>query len=181
MIGWISTLSERDQIRLVLAVLATMPVTLTVMTNQSIQMVDEARVWAGSIMVCLNLLFCGLGTLYAFAPKMGYKLRLACLFIGAAVSLPLAFAGIYALIQALTETCLVVGSSAFELDPQIYRYFSFTTFTTLGYGEITPRGICRDVTSLEAILGMVYIGLFISVLVERNSGSKPKNGDAHDH
>lgn len=179
--GWISTLSGRDQIRLVLVVLATMPLTLTVMTNQSIQLVNEGRVWAGSIMVCLNLLFCVLGTLYAFSPKMGYKLRLACLFIGAAVSLPLAFAGIYALVQTLDQTCLHVGSSAFDLSPEIYRYFSFTTFTTLGYGEITPRGICRDITSLEAILGMVYIGLFISVLVERDSGSEPKNGDAHDH
>ena len=167
MIGWISTLSERDQIRLVFICFATMPLTLTVMTNQSLHLVSEGHIWAGIIMVCLNLLLCGLGVLYAFAPRMGYKLRVACLFIGSAVSLPLAFAGTYALIQALTQSCLVVGSSEFELG-QIYRYFSFTTFTTLGYGEFTPRGICRGITSIEALSGIVFIGLFISVLVERN-------------
>ncbi len=34
-------------------------------------------------------------------------------------------------------------------------YFSAVTFTTVGYGDITPTGLNRFLASLEAILGMI--------------------------
>jgi hypothetical protein len=42
-------------------------------------------------------------------------------------------------------------------------YFSFVTFTTLGYGDITPRGLARPVAALEAFSGAFMMALFVAV------------------
>jgi hypothetical protein len=36
-------------------------------------------------------------------------------------------------------------------------YFSFTTFTTLGFGDIEPQGVLKFLTGLEALTGLVLI------------------------
>lgn len=36
-------------------------------------------------------------------------------------------------------------------------YFSFTTFTTLGFGDITPMGNLRYLTGIESLTGLVLI------------------------
>lgn len=45
-------------------------------------------------------------------------------------------------------------------------YFSFTTLTTLGYGDILPKSeIALVLTNLEAIVGQMYSTVFITILV----------------
>lgn len=45
-------------------------------------------------------------------------------------------------------------------------YFSFTTITTLGYGDIVPVSpLARLSTSAEAVIGQLYIAIFIGRLV----------------
>ncbi len=52
------------------------------------------------------------------------------------------------------------------LDFPDFVYFSFTTLTTLGYGDITPvLSHARSATSLQAILGVLYIAILISRFV----------------
>jgi hypothetical protein len=47
-----------------------------------------------------------------------------------------------------------------------FLYFSFTTLTTLGYGDISPVGpISRALTTLEAIAGPVFLTVLVSRLV----------------
>lgn len=36
-------------------------------------------------------------------------------------------------------------------------YFSFTTYTTLGFGDITPHGDLRYLTGIESLTGLVLI------------------------
>ena len=36
-------------------------------------------------------------------------------------------------------------------------YFSFTTYTTIGFGDITPSGHLKYLTGLEALTGLVLI------------------------
>ncbi len=53
-----------------------------------------------------------------------------------------------------------------RLDFSDFVYFSFTTLTTLGYGDITPvSSHARSATSLQAILGVLYIAMLISRFV----------------
>ena len=47
-----------------------------------------------------------------------------------------------------------------------FLYFSFTTLTTLGYGDISPLGpISRSLTTLEAVAGPVFLTVLVSRLV----------------
>lgn len=45
-------------------------------------------------------------------------------------------------------------------------YYSFVTLTTLGYGDIIPVGeVVRNLASAEAVLGQLFIAIFIARLV----------------
>ncbi|MEM6613220.1 MAG: ion channel [Cyanobacteria bacterium P01_C01_bin.72] len=45
-------------------------------------------------------------------------------------------------------------------------YFSFTTLTTLGYGDILPVSpLARVLTNIEAIIGQLYPSILIAILV----------------
>ncbi len=46
-------------------------------------------------------------------------------------------------------------------------YFSVVTFTTLGYGDITPIGISKLFASIEALLGGFILALFVVVFVKK--------------
>lgn len=46
-------------------------------------------------------------------------------------------------------------------------YYSVVTFTTLGYGDITPYGVSRLIASVEAFIGSFTIALFVVVFVKR--------------
>lgn len=51
-------------------------------------------------------------------------------------------------------------------------YFSFTTLTTVGYGDVTPVSqLAKVVANFEAIIGVIYPAIFISRLV---GGYHPK-------
>jgi potassium channel LctB len=50
-------------------------------------------------------------------------------------------------------------------------YFSTTTITTLGYGDIVPEGVFRYFVMAEVLLGLLYMGTilyFVTVVLGRN-------------
>ncbi len=46
-------------------------------------------------------------------------------------------------------------------------YFSVVTFTTLGYGDITPQGFSRFLAATEALSGSFTLALFVVVFVKK--------------
>jgi Ion channel len=76
----------------------------------------------------------------------------------------LMFASVYAAMAHL-------GHSPFFADgqpgsTQTFQYFSFTTLTTLGYGDFTAAGNGgRAVAVLEALTGQVYLATLVARLV----------------
>jgi hypothetical protein len=46
-------------------------------------------------------------------------------------------------------------------------YFSVVTFTTLGYGDLTPLGISRFLAAIEAFIGSFTLALFVVVFVKK--------------
>jgi len=46
-------------------------------------------------------------------------------------------------------------------------YFSVVTFTTLGYGDISPVGVARFVAAAEAFMGSFMMALFVVVFVKK--------------
>ncbi len=70
----------------------------------------------------------------------------------------------WALVYTLLNN-LKSGVIAFEGDPSLF-YFSFTTLTTLGYGDILPKGrYVMMLTNFEAISGQIFLAVFIARLV----------------
>jgi hypothetical protein len=45
-----------------------------------------------------------------------------------------------------------------EGGPIDYFYLSITTFTTLGIGDVHPRGALRTIAGVESLNGLVLIG-----------------------
>ena len=46
-------------------------------------------------------------------------------------------------------------------------YFSVVTFTTLGYGDLTPQGWSRIVAAVEAFIGSFSLALFVVLFVKK--------------
>ena len=54
-----------------------------------------------------------------------------------------------------------------------YLYYSFTTLTTLGYGDIVPVSpVARRLSGIEAATGVLYVAVFIGRLIGMHSVRK---------
>jgi hypothetical protein len=96
----------------------------------------------------------------------------ACLFTIVAIVKPGALGGT-AVEQALA------GADAASLGRfSDFVYYSFTTLTTLGYGDIAPvDGFARMLAILEAIVGQIYIAVIIARLVGVHVATASVQGD----
>ena len=56
-------------------------------------------------------------------------------------------------------------SSPHPMTPETFLYFSFSTLTTAGFGDVVPaRSLSRMLVSLEAIAGVMYVAILIARL-----------------
>ncbi len=87
---------------------------------------------------------------------------------------------IYVAVNALTFCILGMGSGgetlAFHLNETLGQdlwlfgkafYFSIVTFTTLGYGDISPIGWSRPIAAIEALAGVFMNALFLLTFVRK--------------
>jgi hypothetical protein len=59
------------------------------------------------------------------------------------------------------------------VNSQTLQYFSFTTLTTLGYGDFTAAGsLGRSLAVLEALAGQVFLATLVARLVAAYSGGR---------
>jgi hypothetical protein len=72
---------------------------------------------------------------------------------------------------ALHALYLITGEASFnnvkpENNMKDFLYFSFTSLTTMGYGDITPvHPLARSIANLEALIGQLYPAILIARLV----------------
>jgi hypothetical protein len=86
-----------------------------------------------------------------------------------------AFGCIYYQLEMLSPGCFSVNVSKLSSDSPDLMYFSFVTLATLGYGDITPVAkISRALAEVEALVGMLYIAVFMARLVSM-AGGGPAN------
>jgi Ion channel len=93
--------------------------------------------------------------------------------ISAYLILGLMFAAIFSAIDHLGGGHFFAhGESA---NTQTFQYFSFTTLTTLGYGDFTAAGASgRAVAILEALTGQIFLATLIARLVAAFRGPSDK-------
>ena len=71
----------------------------------------------------------------------------------------------YSLIVLLNNDAIISVRGA-QLDLVSLYQFSFTTLTTVGYGNIIPKSeLAVTLANLEAVAGQVYLTVFIARLV----------------
>jgi len=81
----------------------------------------------------------------------------------------LMFASGYAAIDQLTTSDFFADNQ--PANTQTYQYFSFTTLTTLGYGDFTAaENGGRSVAVLEAVTGQVFLATLVARLVTAYRG-----------
>ncbi len=74
------------------------------------------------------------------------------------------FASAYAFVAAVTGTPFFAGDEPTTLAS--LEYFSFTTLTTLGYGDLVPAArLGRALAMLEALIGQIYLVTVVALLV----------------
>jgi len=78
-----------------------------------------------------------------------------------------AFTALYMIIHTLDPTAFVAsGSMETPLPWQRIVYFSYSTLTTLGYGDITPVSAwAQSLVAIESMVGLLYIAIIIGRLV----------------
>jgi hypothetical protein len=84
----------------------------------------------------------------------------------------LMFASIFAALNQLgTSDFFANGQPA---NTQTFQYFSFTTLTTLGYGDFTAAASGgRSIAVLEALTGQVFLATLVARLVSAYRGPGP--------
>jgi hypothetical protein len=84
----------------------------------------------------------------------------------------LMFAACYAAVQYLSGTDFFASHE--PANAQTFQYFSFTTLTTLGYGDFTAAGNGgRSIAVMEALTGQVFLATLVARLVSAYQGRGP--------
>lgn len=99
------------------------------------------------------------------------KLETICGALSAYLLLGLMFSAVYGAMADLGDQQLFVQVA--EPSIPLRQYFSFTTLTTLGYGDVTAAtNIGRAVATLEAICGQIFLVTLIARLVANFAGRR---------
>ena len=86
------------------------------------------------------------------------------------------FASIYAMISLLSSSPFFVDYPTAQTTD--YLFFSYTTLTTVGYGNLVPAGnIGRMFAMIEALLGQIYLVIVVARLVSLWGGQPPSTDD----
>jgi voltage-gated potassium channel Kch len=86
----------------------------------------------------------------------------------------LMFAAFYGAIDNLTSVDFFANGQTADI--QTYQYFSFTTLTTLGYGDFTAaENFGRAVAVIEALTGQIFLATLVARLVAAYRGPSPRN------
>ena len=85
----------------------------------------------------------------------------------------LMFAAGYAAVEHLGEADFFASSQ--PANTQTFQYFSFTTLTTLGYGDFTAaENGGRSIAVIEAMTGQVFLATLVARLVTAYRGPDPR-------
>ena len=110
------------------------------------------------------------------APRVDFEVL--CAGIATYLMLGLLWCFAYILVDRLAPNSFVftVGPvSTHSMNDFNALYFSFTTLSTIGYGDIIPvSGVARMLAMVEAVFGMFYVTLLIARLVSLYSSQSPR-------
>jgi hypothetical protein len=90
-------------------------------------------------------------------PMLIEKLSAAIMTVLYVCNIPLTYALAYIYLG-------VIDGDKEVRNPMTCLYFSIVTWTTLGYGDVRPTANARMVAASEAVLGYLFIGVYVGIL-----------------
>jgi hypothetical protein len=129
-----------------------------------------AAIGIGLIVLCSLSIYEVLRLTWARLPKLSVAPRLRVLLVIGVVFLShianIWIFGVvyYVLAQAGMGTLsgAVINSGMYHLDFFGYLYFSAVSYSTVGFGDVTPEGGLRMIAGVEALCGFILIGWTVS-------------------
>lgn len=117
----------------------------------------------GSALLALLFFVTSVGMLFRIARHKSITIRTLYGAIAAYLMIGLGFALVYQSIEFANEAA-IQGTALDERG--VHSYYSFTTLTTLGYGDIVPVSIgARTAAMFEMLLGQVYLVVIVARIV----------------
>ncbi|SDE12327.1 potassium channel family protein [Ruegeria marina] len=116
----------------------------------------------GTLGVISTVLLAGwlLMQLWTYVVRIGQpKHQVVLMGISFIQSVPFLYAAVYSSF-GYSDSCVLGADRSSE-----FLYFSYVTFTTVGYGDLQPVGMCRGLAVAEAVTGYILLGLFVSAAV----------------
>jgi len=168
-----SSVSRRGVRLLLTAVIVGVPVmfVLSVSTATGDAGIGIADIWTGlvlliaAVMIVYRVLSFGTVTLQSIYGAISAYLVIGFMFA--------AFFG--AIYHFSGDTFFVPGEKV--LGTQTFQYFSFTTLTTLGYGDYTAANSSgQAVAVLEALTGQIFLATLVARLVAAFRASPDRHG-----
>ncbi len=168
---WTSRTPERD-FRVALAGVA-LALVATVILAAS----NSSETYRGGLIVTSGLMILIVpgviahGIWHDFRTHGGFTLQAAFGVLCIYLLLGMLFAFAFGAVAVLQSGPLF--SNGTEGNLQDHLYFSFTTLTTVGYGDLAPRGhLSRGLSIFEALAGQLYLVTVVAVIVSNLRGSR---------
>ncbi len=124
--------------------------------------------WISLAVAVVSILFCYYALFGNWRRRRSGTVAQLAIAVLTLVITPLQFAVIFTVINE-HAVCLPTdppptgGSTA---------YFAYVTFTTLGYGDIAPLGICRGIAAATALTGYITLGAFMGILMQQSGDAE---------
>lgn len=117
----------------------------------------------GGLVIALNT-FVGCVIFYRVATADKIDLNILAGGLGLYLLIAVTWAVSYDLIEALAPGSFAAGDT--PVPWHTFLYFSLTTITTLGYGDILPiRPFARIWATMEAVTSVLYVAVLVARLV----------------
>ncbi len=156
-----SSLVPQRTARLILLVLLGGSAIMLAVSFTTVTGLGIANIWAG-----LVLLFAVVVIVYRVLSFRTVTVQSIYGAVSAYLIIGVAFASFFAAIDHLNGGHFFAQSQPGTT--QTFQYFSFTTLTTLGYGDFTAAGnFGRALAVLEALTGQIFLVTLVAFLVSR--------------
>jgi hypothetical protein len=87
----------------------------------------------------------------------------------------LMWAHLYAFLELVDPASFNIDISQANVNHMEFRYYSFVTITTLGYGDILPvTEVAKAFSVLEAVVGQLYLVVAVAWLVGMHVSSRTR-------
>jgi Ion channel len=167
-----SPLPQR-RVRLLSAAVVTVSVVAAVLalTQPSADAVAAASIWTGALLLATVALI--VRRILSFGTVTGQSILGA---VSAYMIVGLMFAAFYSAIAKLDGGHFFADGRTGNTET--FQYFSFTTLTTLGYGDFTAAGNDgRALAVIEALTGQVFLATLVARLVAAFRGPRAPAGE----